>query len=73
MGTGRRMTPEDVRRRTAEIRAIAARGDEEAAHGEEDRLHEDVLRAVAGGAEKAAELAAEALRTRKIAFARYTS
>ena len=63
------LTVDDVRRRVEEIRAIA--GDDEAAHSDEDSLHELVLRAIADGAPNAAELAAEALKTGEIKFARW--
>lgn len=63
------MTPADVRLRVEAI--AAAHGDYEMAHGDEDRLHQDVLRAIAAGAPDAAELAAEALRTLELDFPRY--
>ncbi len=62
-------TREDVVRRVAKIVGMA--GDDEAAHGEEDALHEDVLKAIAAGALNPAELAAEALKTLEIEFSRW--
>lgn len=64
------MTPEDVARR---VKAIAeCRGDDEAAHGMEDRLHWDVLQAIAAGhATDPAGCAAEALKSSQIDFARW--
>lgn len=46
-------------------------GDDEAAHSEEDKLHRDVLFAIALGAADPSELAAEALKTGAIEFARW--
>jgi hypothetical protein len=62
------LTAEDIARRLAEIHAL--QGDE-AAHGEEDRLHRDVLAAIAAGAPDAPLLAAAALRTETLGFARW--
>lgn len=58
---------EEVRRRVEYIR-VYARTDDEAAHSCEDRLHQDVLRALA---EQGNELAIEALKTLDVAFARH--
>lgn len=63
------MTVEEVRERVERIAAMA--GDPEMAHGEEDSLRHDVLLAIAGGAENAADLAAEALKTTNLDFARW--
>ena len=63
------LTVDEVRRRVEEIRAIA--GDDEAAHSDEDSLRDLVLCAIADGAPNAAELAAEALKTGEIEFARW--
>lgn len=63
------MTPDDVRARVQHIADISA--DDESAHGAEDRLHVDVLRAVAAGHPDAAALAREALKTDDIDFARW--
>lgn len=63
------MDVEQVRDRVRRI--DAARWDDEAAHGEEDTLHEDVLQAIADGADNPAELAQEALKTQDIDFARW--
>jgi hypothetical protein len=63
------MTVDEVRERVEKIRAMA--GDDEAAHSEEDGLHQDVLAAIADGAEFAPALAAEALKTVDIDFARW--
>jgi hypothetical protein len=61
----------EIRTRVARIEAI--RHDDEVAHSMEDDLYADVLRAIANGAENAAELAREALRTGDIDFARWTA
>lgn len=66
------LTVEDVKRRVEEIREMS--GDYECAHAAEDRLREDVLRAIAGGARVgrlAQELAGEALKSTLIDFPRY--
>ena len=46
---GGAMTTVEIRRRLIRIGAFARDGDFEAAHGEERKLHVDVLRAVADG------------------------
>ena len=58
-----------VREAVARINGI--RHDDEVAHGHEDVLYVAVLQAIAGGAPDAAALAAEALRTQEIDFARW--
>ena len=63
------MTVDDVRAEVERIRDLA--GDDESAHSAEDRLHQDVLRAISDGAPNAAELAAEVLKTEAIQFARW--
>jgi hypothetical protein len=63
------LTVEDVARRLAEIHA--ARHDDETAHGLEDSLRSDVLRSIAAGAPDAAILAAAALRSDGLDFARW--
>ena len=63
------LTAEDIARRLAAIHAL--HGDDEAAHGEEDRLHRDVLAAIAAGAPDASLLAAAALRTETLGFSRW--
>jgi hypothetical protein len=45
--------------------------DYEAAHGEEDRIHQEVLAAIAAGEANPSALAIEALETLKIEFPRY--
>lgn len=45
--------------------------DDETAHHQEDRLHQDVLRAIADGADNAQELAAAALLTLDLTHARW--
>lgn len=64
------MTVDEVKRRVAEIEALAF--DDEAAHSEEDKLRADVLRAIAAGdcADPAA-IAQAVLETSKIDFARW--
>lgn len=56
------MTPDDVRTRVAEINDPAVLRDAERGHGECDALFEEVLRAIAAGAEDPAGLAQEALK-----------
>lgn len=63
------MTVNEIRARVEAIRALA--WDDEAAHGREDELRADVLRAIAEGAPDAAALAAAALETGAIEFARW--
>lgn len=65
------MNKSDVKKRVAEIAAVTS--DFEAAHGREDDLYRDVLRAIAEGAPDAAKLAAEALKTQELDFDRYTA
>jgi hypothetical protein len=61
---------EDVRRAVRAIRAEI--DDDESAHADEDALHEAVLEAIANGsAEDPQAMAAEALETRKLEFARW--
>jgi hypothetical protein len=63
------MTVDDVVQRLIDISAKS--GDSEIAHHEEDILYFDVLRAIAGGATNAQELAKNALRTRLLTFERW--
>jgi hypothetical protein len=63
------LTLSDVRNRVEAIRAMA--NDDEGAHAAEDRLHVDVLTALAEGARGGKLLAAEALKTRDIDFERW--
>lgn len=63
------LTPAAVALMVAEIAEIA--DDYERAHANEDALHLKVLRAIANGAPNAAELAAEAIKTEAIDFARH--
>lgn len=64
------MTVDDVRGRLGEIRELA--GDDEAAHGREDRLYIDVLTAIAAGeCDDPKALAAEALQALEIDFSRW--
>ena len=67
------MTVEEVRRRVEEIRTIRERDDDdEACHGREDALHQDVLRAIAAGTCALPAVCAEvALSTKDIPFARW--
>jgi hypothetical protein len=64
-----KLTVEDIKRRVAKI--DAEKDDDETAHGSEDQLWEDVLKAIADGAEDPAALAREALKTRDIEFSRW--
>lgn len=63
------MTTEDVAHRLAAIHAV--QHDDEVAHGLADTLHRDVLAAIASGAPDASILAAAALRTETLDFARW--
>lgn len=67
------MTLQNIRDRIARIIKAADRGDYEAAHGMEDTLHQDVLRAIAGGVDSPGALAFEALKTQQLDFERYTA
>lgn len=60
------MTVDEVRERVASIRAQS--DDDERAHGLEDQLHQDVLRYLADNGHR---IAAEALTTLEIDFARW--
>jgi hypothetical protein len=62
------MTTAEINERVQAIKDIAY--DYERAHDTEDRLYIDVLQAIANGADNPRELAAAALATLKIAFAR---
>lgn len=63
------LTVEDIAHRLAQIAAVAH--DDEVAHGMVDHLHAFVLQAVAAGHPEARDLAAAALRTDDIDFARW--
>lgn len=63
------LTVHKVRDRVLWLESI--KGDDEAAHAEEDEIRRDVLRAIAGGAPVPQLLAAEALKTEDIDFARW--
>jgi len=65
------MTKNEVKKRVKDIKDSA--DDYESAHSMEDDLYQDVLNAIAEGAEDAAVLAKEALKTTKINFPRYCS
>lgn len=65
----RQLTPAMVLARVDEIRD--QRHDDEAAHSLEDDLWGEVLREIAAGADNAAELAAAALKSNDIDFARW--
>jgi hypothetical protein len=65
------LTVEDVARRLAEI--AHHQHDDEVAHGLEDSLRSDVLTAIAAGAPDAQILAAAALRSDGLDFARWTA
>ncbi len=64
------LTVEKVREWVERIR-LEAMGDSERAHGSEDTLYEEVLKAVAAGEPNAAEMAREALATKSIEFNRW--
>ena len=66
------LTPDKVEMRLVVLCDLAARKDNESAHTYEDELWEDVLKAIAGGAEQAAaNLAAAALQSSNIEFDRW--
>lgn len=65
------LTVEDVTQRVTYIAAKGERGEEEEAHGAEDRLHRQVLRAVAAGHPDSQILAAAALHTNDLNFERW--
>lgn len=64
------MKVEDVRARVAKI--VASKGDYDIAHGMEDDLFLDVLKAIAAGAKEPKALAAEAIKSADIDFPRET-
>lgn len=63
------MTIDEIQERLCKIRTM--KDDEEAAHGCEDDLYLDVLTAIANGADNPRELAALAIVSKKIDFARW--
>jgi hypothetical protein len=63
------MTVDEIRAKVAGIAANAR--DNEQAHSHEDHLHQSVLAAIRDGAPNPAELAAEALKTQELSFARW--
>ena len=65
------MTEDEVRRRVAEIDAIADLT--ERAHIAEDQLYYDVLKAIAAGADNAAALARAALAAKHLGLDRHYS
>lgn len=64
-----RLTVEGVRKRVVKVERQG--NDPECAHSDEDKLHLDVLLAIANGAENPQELAAEAALTRFFDFPRW--
>lgn len=66
------MTVAEVRKRIKEIKRLVAEHDDEVAHGKEDDLRDEVLRAIAyGGAANAGALVRAVLKTGEIKFARH--
>jgi septum formation topological specificity factor MinE len=65
------MTIEEVERRINLIQANTR--DYEVAHHEEDKLREDVLKAIANGSNNAQQLAQLTLKTSEIHFPRYSA
>ena len=63
--------PDHFKEAIVDIALLAAMGDSDRAHSAEDALYRDVLQAIADGATNAAELAAEALKTRELDFSRW--
>jgi hypothetical protein len=65
------MTADEIRARIVAIRAWAIDHEEyEKAHAQEVALWGDVLSAIAGGAERPADLAAAALESRRVSYPR---
>jgi len=71
------ITPTEVRKRLKEIRAATWDGstiyDDEKAHGLEDQLYADVLKAVAAGSTYSQQLARLALNSHLIRFKRWAA
>lgn len=66
------LTLKEIRRKVIEIKKLVTEADNEVAHGEEDRLHQLVLQAIANGTCEHPALAARvALLTKKIHFDRW--
>lgn len=68
------LTLKEARKRVKEIKEIT--GDPEHAHGEEDELYHDFVKAVATGeiaGDEAAQIAKVLLKTEKIDFPRWTA
>lgn len=64
------MTPADVQKMVDDLAVCC--GDDEAAHETEDRIHQDVLKAIATGkAKNPRECARIALTTRDLDFSRW--
>jgi hypothetical protein len=61
----------DVQQVNERVANIAAQDDDAEQHAQEDRLHRDVLKAIANGAPNAAELALSALKTSDLIFDRW--
>lgn len=64
-----KLTLEEIKIRIQEIKDISY--DNEKAHGYEDQLREDILKAISEGAENAQEMAKLALSTNDIKFSRW--
>ncbi|WP_303985888.1 hypothetical protein [Niallia circulans] len=65
------MTVDDVMKRVEDIRQVAEAEDDETAHGMEDELYAEVLKAIANGVDNPEKLATEALKTLEIEFSRW--
>lgn len=63
------MTPQMVKDRIAHIKGLT--GDDDEAHAAEDALFFDVLKAIAHGSDRPALLAALALQSKDLSFARF--
>jgi hypothetical protein len=73
-GVEEAVTVNELKQRIAALAKSAADyRDCEYLHGEEDRIWSDVLCEIAAGAPNAAELAAEAFKTKRIEFDRWYS
>jgi hypothetical protein len=67
------MTITEIRFRVqTKVQELAGRDDEKA-HGAEDDLFRDVLKAIAKGSKKSRELAREALKSLEVRFTRHCS
>jgi hypothetical protein len=67
------MTLQEVTALLSEVKRLSEDADDHGAHELEDKLHIQVLNAIANGAENSAELARECLKTLELGFERWYS